>query len=227
MPDRIPRYYFSREYQQFYDYLLLQPHVKRTFRTGEYLWAPNEPLEKVYYICSGVAQTYVEHEDGHRKILSFHGAGTVFPGCQKQSFKIERSIITIALSDLQTLEFTKDNFYQLFQSNAELNAQVLEWYAMYINLLVYEAAHQEYNNTFLKLCNLLYLLSQNNVSGEQNRVNLTQESLADLLAVNRVHVAKNLSRLREEHIILSHRKWIEIIDFPTLIDYCSLETLQG
>lgn len=64
--------------------LLSFPHKEVAFHTGEF-------LTNIFYFCSGVAQAFVEHEDGHKKILSFHGTGTVFPGFQKTDFKIEKS----------------------------------------------------------------------------------------------------------------------------------------
>ena len=220
----IPRYYFADDYEQFYEYFLTQPHIKRTFQKNDYLWNSGENINCVYYIISGIVQTLVQHEDGYQKILHVHGKGTVFPGCQKSAFKIEKSIVTKALSEVSVLEFTREEFYRMFQENKELNAQVFETYAMYINLFIYETAHQEYNNSFIKLCNLLYLFSIN--SPQKNKVELTQENISDILTLNRVNTAKNLARLRNEQIIISHRKWIEIIDIDALQSYCSYETVN-
>lgn len=222
----IPRYYFAGEFTDLYEYFLTQPHTVKTFHKHEYLWAPGEPLDKVYYLQSGIAQTIVEHENGSQKILHFHSTGTIYPGCHETAFKIEKSISTRALSDVDTLVFTRNEFYRMFQENSRLNAACFEIYAAYINLLIYETAHQEYNNSFLKLCNLLYLLSQNSPSGKTDQINLTQENIADILTINRVNAAKSLSRLREEHIIVSHRSRIEIVDPAALKDYCSSETIS-
>lgn len=222
----IPRYYFSGEFAELYEYFLSQPHTTKTFRKNEYLWGPGELLEKVYYIQSGIAQTVVEHENGFQKILHFHSSGTIYPGCHQTSFKIERSILTKALSDVETLVFSREDFYGMFKENSRLNSLCLEQYAAYINLLIYEAAHQEYNNSFIKLCNLLYLFSQNSYSQDACKIDLTQENIADILTINRVNAAKCLSRLRDEEIIISHRKWIEIRDLPALKGYCSMETLS-
>lgn len=222
-----PRYYFENEYRAFYEYFLSQPHRERTFSTGSYLWKPTEPLKYVYYIQSGVVQTYVEHENGRRKILSFHGQGTAFPGFQQQDFKIEKSIITLAVTETTTLEFTKEQFFRMYQENMQLNIQVLEWTASFINLLIYELAHQSYNDLFLKICNLLYLMAKSVAKGKEPCiVPLTQDNIADLLGSNRVSVAKNLVTLRNENIIATHRKWIEISDFNRLAEYCSMETLS-
>ena len=96
---------------------------------------------------------------------------------------------------------------------------------MYINLFIYESAHQDYNNAFIKICNLLYLFSLHSPTGTPRRIELTQQDIADILAVSLPNVTGNLARLRREGIIVSHRKWIEITDFPKLSACCSNETI--
>lgn len=76
-----------------------------------------------------------------------------------------------------------------------------------------------------KLCNLLYLFSKDSPDGNPNHIDLTQDNIADILTINRVNAAKCISRLRDEGIIVSHRKWIEITDPEALERYCSQETL--
>ena len=131
-----------------------------------------------------------------------------------------------ALSRMETLEFTREEFYRMFQENRTLTARCFENFSMYINLLCYENAHQEYNNSFIKVCNLLYLFSLNSPSEKSTRIELTQQDLSDILTISLVNVANNIARLRNKHIIVTHRKWIEIIDYPALMAYCSSETRQ-
>lgn len=219
-----PRYLFTGDFAAFQAYFRAQPHRERTFRKGDYLWAPGEPFQELYYILSGVAQTSTAHETGRRKITSFHGSGTVFPGYHQQDFRIEGAISTVALTDMQTLAFTKEQFRRMFEENAQLNAQVVEWYAMYVNLLLYETAHQEYNSTFLKLCNLLYLLPARQPGPGGGVIDMTQDDLADILGVSRVQLTRALAMLRERDILRTHRGHIEIIDRAALAAYCSLET---
>lgn len=222
----IPRYYFSNDYKDFYDFFLSYPHTKKQFRKDEYLWNLGEHVNHVHYILSGAAMTVLEHENGFRKISSFHSEGTVFPGCHQAAFKIEQAIATIALSDVETLCFSKDVFLQMLSENRQLMLCTLDWYAAYINLLLYESAHQDYNSPFLKLCNLLYLFLQNAPSREICRIDLTQENIAEILTMTRVNAARNLARLRDERIITPHRKWIEVNDPQALEAYCSFETLK-
>lgn len=223
----IPCYYFSNDFRDFQKYFFSQPHTVRTFRKNEYLWNYGEPVTHIFYIMSGVARTTLEHENGSRKISSFHSEGTVFPGCHRSVFKIEQSIATAAVTDMETLCFSNDDFLKMLTENPQLMLSTVDWYASYINLLLYESAHQDYNSSFVKLCNLLYLFSRNSPTGERGRIDLTQESIAEILAVTRVSAARCLGRLRDEKIIIPHRSWIQIIDQKALEAYCSSETLQS
>lgn len=219
-----PRCFFSEDFRSFQDYFFSQPHRRRTFARGDYLWRPERPFESVHYILSGVSQNYVEHENGRRKIISFHGPGTLFPGYHRQDYKIERSLITRALSPMEVLEFSKEEFRLMFAHNGDLSAAVVEWYAMYVNLLLYDTAHQEYNSSFLKLCNLLYLLADSPVGGRQGVLNLTQDDLADLLGISRANLTRGLAQLRRQGILRTRRGLVELLDLPALAQCCSDET---
>ena len=219
-----PRCFFSEDFRSFQDYFFSQPHRRRTFSRGDYLWRPERPFESVHYILSGVSQNYVEHENGRRKIISFHGPGTLFPGYHHQDYKIERSLITRALSPMEVLEFSKEEFRLMFAHNGDLSAAVVEWYAMYVNLLLYDTAHQEYNSSFLKLCNLLYLLADSPVGGRQGVLNLTQDDLADLLGISRANLTRGLAQLRRQGILRTRRGLVELLDLPALAQCCSEET---
>lgn len=223
---RIPRYYFAHDFEAFHEYFLSCPHTRVQFQKGDFLWTPDTHVAYVYYILSGIALTSLEYENGSRKITSLHSAGTVFPGAHRFEFKIERSISTVALSDVDALRFTNEAFLDMICANRDLTLCTLDWNASYINLLLYESAHQEYNCSFVKLCNLLYLFLQNSPGGSKGRIDLTQENIAEILTVTRVNAARNLARLRDEKIIIPHRRWIEVTDPDALASYCSRETLH-
>ena len=110
------RYIFSDDFRQFYDYFLSQSHSKKTFHKGDYLWKPGQPYEKIHYIISGIEMLYSDHENGKRKIISFHGAGTIFPGYRQNDYKIKLSLITVALSEVEVLEFTISQFQSMLET---------------------------------------------------------------------------------------------------------------
>ena len=151
----------------------------------------------------------------------FHGAGTLFPVYHERGYRIELAITTEALSPVETLEFSKADFRAMFSENGALAAALVEWYASYVNLLLYETAHQEYNGSFLKLCNLLYLLAP---AGGLDAV--TQEELADILGTSRVNLTRGLAQLRSEGVVRTRRGRVEITDREALARRCSLETVE-
>ena len=221
----MPRYFFSDDFQQFYEYFLSQPHSQQTFHKGDYLWKPGQTYEKIHYIISGAAIHFADHESGRRRIISFHGAGTVFPGYHQYDYKIELSLVTIALSDMKVLEFTKEQFQNMFETNTALSEQVVNWNSMYINRFLFEIVHQEYNPSFVKICNLLYLLTINQPSCSGLVIDMTQEELSEILGLSRIQVTRGLSELRNQNIISTTRGKVHVVDLPALASLCSSETL--
>lgn len=220
-----PRYIFADDFKQFYQYFLSQPHIKKTFRKGDYLWTPGSPCEKIHYIVSGAAVHYADHENGRRKIISFHAAGTVYPGYHLNDYKIELSLTTAALSEMNVLEFTKEQFQKMFECNTALSEQVVNWYSMYVNRFLFETVHQEYNSSLIKLCNLLYLLTAAQTSLPKFTLEMTQDELAELLGLSRVQLTRGLSELRKRNIILTKRNQIKVIDLAALAALCTSEAL--
>lgn len=122
------------------------------------------------------------------------------------------------------LEFTRQQFSQMFEENAELSEQVVNWYSMYVNRLLFETVHQEYNSSFVKICNLLYLLTVNNPQSHRFDIAITQDALAGMLGLSRVQITRGLAQLRRQSIIATGRGKITVTDLPALARLCSSET---
>lgn len=220
-----PAYIFSGDFSGFEEYFLSQPHLNRSFQRGDYLWKPDEPFGKIHYIREGTIQNFLEHDSGRKKIISFHGSGTVFPGYHRKNYKIENSLVSVALFDTEVLEFTKEQFSRMFHSNPKLQDRVIDWYSSYSNLLLFEAAHQDYNSSLVKLCNLLYLLLVSENGRKNDLGEITQDTLADILGISLVNLTRGLTQLRKEQVIATGRKQITVLDAEALIKHCSYETL--
>lgn len=221
----MPRYYFAEDFRPFQDYFLSQPHTEKTFQKGGLLWEPGRPYEKIHYILSGAAMHYALHESGRRKIISFHGPGTVFPGYRQNDCRIECTLATQALSDMRVLEFTVPQFTAMFVSSPALSRQVVNWYSMYINRFLFETIHQEFNSSLVKLCNLLYLLTVNQPANSGLVIEMTQEELADILGLSRVQITRELTALRRRGIISTTRGKLTVSDLPALVRLCTDETV--
>lgn len=223
-----PRYYFSGMFEPFLDLLLQHDHVIKHVKKGELLWQPGQPHEKIDCIVSGTLMNYADHENGFRKIISFHGPGSIFPGFHTMDFQIELSLVNEAVTDMEVIEFTKEQFADIFAQNPDLALSVVNWYAMYVNRLLFEVADQEYNSSQVKLANLLYILcrDQGNLEKTPCQVFVTQEELAGLLGLSRVQVTRELGLLRKENIVSASRGIITILDLEKLKSVCSFQTLE-
>ncbi len=220
-----PRYFFADDFRQFHDYFLSQPHIRKTFQKGSFLWKPGQPHNRIHYIISGVVMHYADHENGKRKIISFHGPGTVFPGYHQNDYKIELSLITAALSEMEVLEFTISQFQSMFQSNTKLSEQVVTWYSMYVNRFLFETIHQEYNSSLVKISNLLYLLTGGQPVNSNLVIDMTQNELSEILGLSRIQLTRGLSELRNQNIISTARGKVHVTNLPALAKLCSSETL--
>lgn len=220
-----PRYYFADDFHTFYEYFLSQPHTVRTFRKGDYLWKPGQPYDRIQYYVSGASIHFSDHESGRRKIISFHGPGTLLPGYHTTDFRIELSLTTIALSEVKVLEFTIPQFRAMFESNKELAESVVNWYSMYVNRFLFESIHQEFNPSQVKLCNLLYLLTMNQPSNSGLVIEMTQEDIADILGMSRVQITRELTGLRNKNIISTNRGRMIVTDLPALVSLCTDEIM--
>lgn len=220
-----PRYYFADDFRSFYEYFLSQPYTERTFQKGDYLWKPGQPYDRVQYYVSGASVHFSEHESGRRKIISFHGPGTILPGYHTTEFRIELSLTTIALSEVKVLEFTIPQFRAMFESNKELAESVVNWYSKYINRFLFETIHQDFNPSQVKLCNLLYLLTMNQPSNSGLVIEMTQEDIADILGMSRVQITRELTNLRNRGILSTTRGRLIVTDLPALASLCTEETM--
>lgn len=218
-------YYFADDFRPFYGYFLSQPHTERTFAKGEYLWRPGQPYDRVQYYVSGTTVHFADHESGHRKIISFHGPGTILPAYHTTDFRIELSLSTVAISAVRVLEFSISQFKAMFEANAELAESVVNWYAKYVNRFLFEIVHQEFNSSKVKLCNLLYLLTLNQPSNSGLTIEMTQEDLADILGMSRVQITRELADLRSRGILSTTRGKLTITDLSALSSLCTEETL--
>ncbi|WP_298706634.1 Crp/Fnr family transcriptional regulator [uncultured Veillonella sp.] len=239
----IPRYLFVEDFAVWKDFFQNQNPRVQHIKPGQFIWSPDETFHYVNFLESGLARTYLVHESGRRKILSYHGHNTIFPVFHELDFKIEKSLVTEAFTPMTIWQFTRSDFKKILEAHPEINHALLSWYARYVNLLIYETAHQEYNSGFVKLCNILWLMHKeqeytkgqmytynpcseyvDSVDAFDNKIVLTQEELAEILGMSRVNLTRHIGRLRTEGIIDTARKTITILDRHKLLQYCSGET---
>lgn len=220
-----PRYLYEGDFAQFRPYLERQSHVVRRFMPREVLWLRNEHLKNVYYIASGVACASIVDESGRERIQYFSGDGSLVPGCHTSRFKLEQSLEVFAVTEVEAFEFDLLEFRDVvLRNNYDLQCALVESYAAQINALLYEAAHQSFNSAYVRVCNLLHVLSHR---GDRfvPEIPFTQKMIAEVVGMERESVTRQLSKLKREGVIGVSRGKILIEDEEKLCDLCTYETL--
>lgn len=217
-----PMYFFSEDFLSIRNLIDELPSKEFHFKDGDYLWKPGDSLEYMHYIECGLLQFSINHPTGHEKIISFHGRDSLFPVFYDGLFRLEDALAAQVLTDTHTIAVKRTDFYKLLADHPEVSLAVIQWYTHFVNLLLYETGHQEYNDGFSKLCNLIYLL----LCRDKTEVVITQQRLGQILGMSRVHINRYLGRLKDEGIIQIQRMRIEVLDKKSLISYCSAATVD-
>ena len=191
-----PRYLFTQDFSVFRTALLSLPHRVRRFERGESLWAAGTPFEKIFFFDAGLART---------SIISVSGSNRV----------IETRHLTEAVTAVAALEFSAVDIEAYLRGSADFALATIDWYAKFVNLLLYSAADVSTSpNTLTALASTLLLLFRNEagaVMATNNLLKITQSELAALLGVDRASLVRALSALRKKGAVATLRGAIKLL----------------
>ena len=215
-----PRYLFTQDFSTLRAGLLALPHRVRRFARGEFLWAPGEPFERVHFFESGLARTSVLGRTGEAaRVIAWAGPGTMFPVVHGIRFEIESRIVTEAVSPVVTLEFPAGALEEHLGASPEFAAATIDWYAKFVNLLLFSAADVARAPALPALASTLLLLFRNEAGAALARgdaLETTQPELARLIGIDRASLVRALSALRRYGAVATTRGRIELLDHEAL-----------
>jgi len=217
-----PRYYFSDDFKKYEKMFYSKTYKKVHFKKGDCLCDINDNFDTIFYIIDGTVKLSILHESGHEKSVSFHGTGNLQPYYYPINFKLEKSLLLTAITDVDALAFDKNYFYTIIKENIELYDSLLEGLVRLINLLMCDTASMLYDNGLVKISNFLYSYLKTGQS-KNNIINIQQHEIASIAGMNRINTAKHLRELRNRKIISTARNKIIILDEEALFRLCSDE----
>ena len=204
-----PRYLFTQDFSVFRTALLSLPHRVRRFERGESLWAAGTPFEKIFFFDAGLARTSIISVSGSNRVIAWQGPGTMFPVIHRNRFEIETRHLTEAVTAVAALEFSAVDIEAYLRGSADFALATIDWYAKFVNLLLYSAADVSTSpNTLTALASTLLLLFRNEagaVMATNNLLKITQSELAALLGVDRASLVRALSALRKKGAVATLR----------------------
>lgn len=210
-----PRYLFTQDFSVFRTALLSLPHRVRRFERGESLWAAGTPFEKIFFFDAGLARTSIISVSGSNRVIAWQGPGTMFPVIHRNRFEIETRHLTEAVTAVAALEFSAVDIEAYLRGSADFALATIDWYAKFVNLLLYSAADVSTSpNTLTALASTLLLLFRNEagaVMATNNLLKITQSELAALLGVDRASLVRALSALRKKGAVATLRGAIKLL----------------
>lgn len=205
-----PRYLFTQDFSVFRTALLSLPHRVRRFERGESLWAAGTPFEKIFFFDAGLARTSIISVSGSNRVIAWQGPGTMFPVIHRNRFEIETRHLTEAVTAVAAVDIEA-----YLRGSADFALATIDWYAKFVNLLLYSAADVSTSpNTLTALASTLLLLFRNEagaVMATNNLLKITQSELAALLGVDRASLVRALSALRKKGAVATLRGAIKLL----------------
>lgn len=199
--------------------LLALPFEQRTVEAGRYLVREGAVAETSSLIISGYAYRHKLTVDGDRQIVSFHISGDFVD--------LEGSLLTVADHNVQTLTRCKVALVPTRAVIDLIDAHPRVGRAMWIDTLVDASIYREWvmnvgrrparerlGHIMCEFAKRLEVAGLGTTQGYQ--LPMTQEQLADSAGLTSVHVNRTLKQLEAKHMIVRHKRFVEIPDWERL-----------
>ena len=192
------------------DFAILEPHLEAvTLARGRVLFEPGDEVDTTYFPChQTMASLLIVTRDGHEVEAATIGREGAVGGIVSEGHKpafgravvqIGGEALAISTSHLEAAKTGSPRFADLFARYADsLLAQMMQSVACNALHKVEERCAR-------------WLLAAHDRSGEAI-IHLTQESLAEMLGVQRTTVSTVTAGLQDRGLIRTHRGRVEIID---------------
>jgi CRP-like cAMP-binding protein len=198
------------------DRSLLSPHLVRgSFKVRETFERPNRPIQRVYFLDTGIASVVAEHPDGRRIEIGIIGSeGMTGTAIVLGSDRTPHSCYIQVTGEGHSIPVAA--IRQAMRQSPSMQAGFLK----FVQAFTVQTAHTAIANARASLQERLarwLLMAQDRIAGDT--LNLTHEFLALMMAVRRAGVTEALQALedrkliecRRSQIILLNRKGIEKI----------------
>ena len=219
---KIPEYYYDNTFIPFQD-LLISDRRQRHFAAGETLINVGEYMTSTYYIHQGVLKLAIVSNTGVEKTKLFIGHGGLFPLYSpiERRYREERDeLIVKAQTDVTVIP--QRAIADLLDHQPAFAKAMLRQYADFSAILLYDAINLSSQDNLTKICNYLY---QYEKLLKPHGIIITQEEIASNIGIPLLTLSRHLQKLRQQGIIITARKQIEVVDWPRLIRLCSPELL--
>lgn len=213
------RFLFMNEFTDFLSVMKSYPYERISFPKGSFLKKSDESFTTNYYIEEGLIKVSVLHDSGHERTIGFWGNGSIFPIITSmQNFTLEYSILMRAVSEVSAIAFSLNSTRAFMRDYPEISYTMIDHYAKYTNLFLYNATTTAFESLKMRVCNILMIHCLN---FNTKAISISQTDIASLIGASRQSVVKILKELREEKVIDTRNRQIIILNIELLSSLCT------
>ena len=143
----------------------------------------------------------------------------MFPVAHSTMFELESSITAEAITDVAALEFPNAAILGAIRENPDFAIATIDWYAKFVNLLLFAASRLAYAKAITALATVLLLLFENEPEarlGTSGVLRVTQNELAQLLGIDRGSLVRAATHLRQAGAVETGRGVIRLLSLERL-----------
>lgn len=194
--------------------------IHRSYRRRAVVFVEGGDKEAVYFIRQGLVKTYKTDENGHEQIISFLGAGDMFPHTGLfNSHPYPATAETLTHAALLAIPVRE--FERLLVRRPEIAVKVLRVMSGKIEELQMKLQHitgNEVQDRAIRfLLNLAGRHGRETEEGIAIRMPLTNREFASAIGTSRETVNRILNQLRKQDILEADRSGYLIKDYDALV----------
>lgn len=213
----LPSFVLEKEFIPIID---LANHSKKTrYKPSEIIFSQGLPCDYFFWLNQGTVKISIFSEDGDEKILGFHKNSLFGMDLwHKNSIAV---VTATAHTDVELCPIPHDKMKKLIEEYPKLGMPLVSYVSDIMRLMIFHMYSHLFLDAKTRIIDILYLYSKmGNSIGSQKNIYVTDQELAYLTGVSRVHVARILKELRQEKFISTGRCIITILDGENLFKLC-------
>ena len=216
----IPKLFYENEYKDFLPVFESVSAASISVPKGCIQSELTDLSTSVFYIYEGIVEWSITDENGNKNTLLFVGPGNIYPMPYSGKKLIMTEFLSFrAITPLKLLQIPRERFNILLTDNPSLSDKLLHCYSNICDSLL-SKIYLDNHSTSVGQISTLILTFFDSSKDEKKSLSLSQEEIAEITGVTRVQVTRVLKLLRDEHIISTNRRSIEILDYDRLKYIC-------
>ena len=194
----------------------------RPLHKGDHLFRSGDPLSSLYAVRSGSIKLYIHSNDGDEQIIGFYLPGEIIglDGMEHNSHSC--SAVALETSSLCTFPYTQltdvckkipalqDQMFRLMGREISYENKLL--------LTISKKSAEERIATFLSSLSIRF--RQLGFSPDEFKLSMSRQEIGNYLGLTIETVSRIFSRFQKKEYIAIDRKYIQILDRPSLDGLC-------